>query len=161
MCGSRAQECRLSSCGSLGFVALQHVGSSPARDQTCVPCTGRWIFIHCATREVRVSILDKLQRNSDSRGVKIDYHLTRGGINNWQLSFLINCSLPRDHKLFQFLPHVKYINLPHSKFSKGSSYYNFRLKSRIVLSILSMIHQVQEHMNYKMNIFFLFLLLNN
>ena len=71
-CGSRAQECRLGSCGSLGFVALQRVGSFPARGQTCVPCPDRWILIHYATREVRVSILEKLQHNSESRGVKID-----------------------------------------------------------------------------------------
>ena len=35
-----------------GLVALQHVGSSPTRDQTCVPCIGRWILSHCTTREV-------------------------------------------------------------------------------------------------------------
>ena len=34
-----------------GLVASQHVGSSRTRDQTCVPCTGRQILIHCATRE--------------------------------------------------------------------------------------------------------------
>ena len=31
------------------LVALQH----RTRDQTCVPCIGRWIFIHCTTREVQ------------------------------------------------------------------------------------------------------------
>ena len=35
----------------MGFVPLQHVGSSRIRDQTCVPCIGRWILIHCTTRE--------------------------------------------------------------------------------------------------------------
>ena len=51
-CGSWALEHRLSRCGAQALVALWHVESSQIRDQTRVPCTGRWIFIHCATREV-------------------------------------------------------------------------------------------------------------
>ena len=35
-----------------GLVAPQHVGSSQTRDRTCVPCIGRRILNHCATREV-------------------------------------------------------------------------------------------------------------
>ncbi|KAI4586238.1 hypothetical protein MJG53_004025 [Ovis ammon polii x Ovis aries] len=35
-----------------GLVALRHVESSCIRDQTCVPCTGRWISIHWTTRKV-------------------------------------------------------------------------------------------------------------
>ena len=35
-----------------GLVALRHVGSSQTRDQTCVPCIGRWILNHWMTREV-------------------------------------------------------------------------------------------------------------
>ena len=37
-----------------GLVAPQHVGSSWTRARTCVPCIGRWILDHCATREVQV-----------------------------------------------------------------------------------------------------------
>ena len=48
-CGSRALERRLNGCG---LVAPRHVGSSRARDQTCVPCIGRQILNHCTTREV-------------------------------------------------------------------------------------------------------------
>ena len=58
-CGLRALECRLSSCGTraqllwhTGLVAPRHVGSSPTRDQTRVPCIGRQTLNHCATREV-------------------------------------------------------------------------------------------------------------
>ena len=36
----------------MGLVALWHVGSSQIRTQTCVPCIGRRILNHCATREV-------------------------------------------------------------------------------------------------------------
>jgi len=35
-----------------GLVALWPVESSHTTDGTCVPCTRRWIFIHCTTREV-------------------------------------------------------------------------------------------------------------
>ena len=34
-----------------GFVAPRQVGSSQTGDRTRVPCIGRQIFIHCATRE--------------------------------------------------------------------------------------------------------------
>ena len=42
-----------------GLVAPQHVGSSWTRDQTHVPCVGRWILNHCATGEVPSSVLFK------------------------------------------------------------------------------------------------------
>ena len=50
----------LSSCGSralerTGLVAPQHVGSSWTRAQTHVPCIGRQILTHCATREAQAS----------------------------------------------------------------------------------------------------------
>ena len=35
-----------------GLVAPPHVESSQTRDQTHVPCIGRWIPIHCTTRKV-------------------------------------------------------------------------------------------------------------
>ena len=35
----------------MGLAALCHVGSSQARDQTCVPCIARWILNHWTTRE--------------------------------------------------------------------------------------------------------------
>ena len=44
-CGARASHCS-------GLVALQHVGSSWTRARTRVPCIGRRILNHCATREV-------------------------------------------------------------------------------------------------------------
>ena len=46
--GSRAQAQQL---WRTGLVALRHVGSSRTRDRTCVPCIGRRILNHCATRE--------------------------------------------------------------------------------------------------------------
>ena len=65
--GARASHCRgLSCCGSqaphaqaqqlwlTGLVAPWHVGSSRTRDRTCVPCIGRQILNHCATREAPI-----------------------------------------------------------------------------------------------------------
>ncbi|KAJ8794162.1 hypothetical protein J1605_003308 [Eschrichtius robustus] len=45
-------KCRLSSWWRMGLVALRHVRSSRTRDRTFVPCIGRRILNHCATREV-------------------------------------------------------------------------------------------------------------
>ena len=62
--GARASHCRgLSCCGAqapdaqaqqlwlMGLVAPRHVGSSQTRARTRVPCIGRQIRNHCATRE--------------------------------------------------------------------------------------------------------------
>ena len=47
--GSRVQAQQL---GRMGLVALRYVGSSQTRARTRVPCIGRRILNHCATREV-------------------------------------------------------------------------------------------------------------
>ena len=57
-CGLRALERRLSSCGTRA-VAPWHVGSSQTRARTRVPCFGRRILNHCATREVPVRFFKK------------------------------------------------------------------------------------------------------
>ena len=59
-CGARASYCGGFSCcraraqqlWRTGLVAPRHVGSSRTRAQTHVPCIGRWILNHYATREV-------------------------------------------------------------------------------------------------------------
>ena len=61
--GSRAQAQQLQ---RTDFVAPRHVGSSRTRDRTLVPCMGRQILNHCATREVLMwtflkSLLNLLQ----------------------------------------------------------------------------------------------------
>ena len=73
-CGTQALErMGFSSCGvwaqqlwRAGLVALQHMGSSRTRDRTRVPCTGRWILNHCATREVLKSFI-KIPRINQSK----------------------------------------------------------------------------------------------
>ena len=59
-CGTQAQELwlmgsrvRVQWLWSMGLVALWHVGSSWSRDRTPIPCVGRLILIHCATRDVQ------------------------------------------------------------------------------------------------------------
>ena len=49
--GTRVQAQQL---WSMGLVALWHVGSSWTRAQTRVPCIGRRILNHCATREALI-----------------------------------------------------------------------------------------------------------
>ena len=46
--GSRAQAQQLR---LMGLAALWHVGSSPTKDWTWVPCTARWILNHRTTKE--------------------------------------------------------------------------------------------------------------
>ena len=48
----------------MGLAALQHTGSSQMRSQTCVPCIGRNILIHCTTREVLVSSLRRCYKET-------------------------------------------------------------------------------------------------
>ena len=42
----------------MGLVAPWHVGSSQTRARTRVPCIGRQILNHCATREARFFIIN-------------------------------------------------------------------------------------------------------
>ena len=61
----RLQAPKLSSAGSVvvehqGSVASWHVESSPTRDGTCVPCTGRQMPRHCATRKAPEQHLVKI-----------------------------------------------------------------------------------------------------
>ena len=51
LAGSRAQAQQL---WHTGFAVPRHVGSSRTRDRTRVPCIGRQILNHCATREAAV-----------------------------------------------------------------------------------------------------------
>ena len=52
---------------ALGLIALGHVGSSRIRDQTCVPCIGRWILNHWTTREAPAGGNSDARRNFHER----------------------------------------------------------------------------------------------
>ena len=51
-CGARAPDTQAQQLWLTGLVAPRHVGSNQARARTRVPCIGRQILNHCATREV-------------------------------------------------------------------------------------------------------------
>ena len=50
-CGAQAPDAQAQQLWLTGLVALQHVGSSQTGARTRVPCIGRQILNHCATRE--------------------------------------------------------------------------------------------------------------
>ena len=50
-CGAQAPDAQAQQLWLTGLVAPRHVGSSQTRARTCVPCIGRQILNHCATRE--------------------------------------------------------------------------------------------------------------
>ena len=56
--GSRGQALQL---WRMGLVAPRHMGSSRTRARTCVPCIGRQILNHCATREVPLILNFKMK----------------------------------------------------------------------------------------------------
>ena len=53
-CGAQAPDAQAQQLWLTGLVALWHVGSSQTRARTRVPCIGRQILNHCATREAPI-----------------------------------------------------------------------------------------------------------
>ena len=72
MCGLLIAEAPLAAQhelqGAQASVVALHVESSWIRDQTCVPCIGRWTLIHYTTREILPS---SFKRNSEVDGQKL------------------------------------------------------------------------------------------
>ena len=56
-CGARAPDAQAQQLWRTGLVAPRHVGSSQTRARTRVPCIGRQILNHCATREAPLQFL--------------------------------------------------------------------------------------------------------
>ena len=75
-CGSRAQAQQL---WCTGLVGPWHVGSSRTRDRTRVPCIGRRILNHCATREVPAILISvkHILMNKEKQYIMITF-LKRG-----------------------------------------------------------------------------------
>ena len=66
-----------------GLVSLRHVGSPRTRDWTHVPFIGRWILIHCATREaLHHSCLDFFLRSWHKTCVHLKWNKTKSGFIN-------------------------------------------------------------------------------
>ena len=56
-CGAPAPDAQAQQLWLTGLVAPRHVGSSQTRARTRIPCIGRQIPNHCATREARSCFL--------------------------------------------------------------------------------------------------------
>ena len=52
----------------IGLVAPWHMEHSRTRDQTDIPCIGRWILLHCTTREVQGSLIGCFQTKESISG---------------------------------------------------------------------------------------------
>ena len=67
-CGTQAPDAQAQQLWLTGLVAPRHVGSSQTRARTRVPCTGRQILNHCATREARgIFYLDQIEGYSQAK----------------------------------------------------------------------------------------------
>ena len=65
-CGAQVPDAQAQSLWLTGPVAPRHVGSSQTRARTRVPCIGRQILNHCATREALdliIGVFVELSRN--------------------------------------------------------------------------------------------------
>ena len=60
-CGAQAPDTQAQQLWLTGLVAPRHVGSSQTRARTRVPCIGRQILNHCATREALIVLFSKTQ----------------------------------------------------------------------------------------------------
>ena len=56
-CGAQAPDAQAQQLWLTGLVAPRHVGSSQTRARTRVPCIGRQVLDHCATREALIVVL--------------------------------------------------------------------------------------------------------
>ena len=56
-CGAQAPDVQAQQLWLTGLAVLRHVGSSQTRARTCVPCIGRQILNHGATREALMILL--------------------------------------------------------------------------------------------------------
>ena len=83
--GTQAQQLRLTGSGTqaqqlwrTGLVAQQHVESSWTRDRTSVPCIGRQILIHWATRDIFLLCLKLQKLNPRPVALKLQLHQNHG-----------------------------------------------------------------------------------
>ena len=70
-CGAQAPDAQAQQLWLTGPVAPRHVGSSQTRARTRVPCIGRQILNHCATREALCCIF-MLEKKKAARGTLLN-----------------------------------------------------------------------------------------
>ena len=98
-CGAQAPDAQAQQLWLTGLVAPRHVGSSRTRARTRVPCTGRQILNHCATREALcqpvfiMAILEYSHNNSFNHSVINPVQMQ---LVDCQGSFLSEAMLPGD-----------------------------------------------------------------
>ena len=102
-CGAQAPDAQAQQLWLTGLVASRRVGSSQTRARTCVPCIGRQILNHCATREApnvcfMISFLF-CSTNSRYKQIKSKMHLeinlTYIGNFHWCSSLYLQKILPK------------------------------------------------------------------
>ena len=74
-CGAQAPDTQAQQLWLTGPAAPWHVGSSQTRARTCVPCIGRQILNHCATREALFFIIKGQIPTFMSISKYINHHL--------------------------------------------------------------------------------------
>ena len=132
-CGAQAPDAQAQQLWLTGLVAPRHVGSSQTRAQTHVPCIGRHIPNHCATREAPSKALLKARWG-------------RGKVGCCKLlgvGILCSCSCPRMSG--RDVP----VNLPQDKcyslFRNFLSLYKWTLKGQSLENRLSCIFQAIDN----------------
>ena len=78
-CGAQAPDAQTQQLWLTGLVAPRHVGSSQTRFWTRIPCIGRQILNHCATREAPLIV------NVRSQDTDLAYNAEKGtgGRESW------------------------------------------------------------------------------
>ena len=106
-CSSRALEHRLSKCGTW-LVAPRHVGSSQTRNQTRVPCIGRQILYHWASRKALFLLLSNfaLCHTVHHHSTWSTFHQ----IHSQDLSMLMHIDLVNNLNCFVLIYYTKYLN---------------------------------------------------
>ena len=85
-----------------GLVALRHVESSRTRDQTRVPCPGRWTLIHCTTREICHTSSKRLSylRNHRTVSTSCEHPILGKSLLPWNTPHQIIYPKPKSYKFF-------------------------------------------------------------
>ena len=74
-CGAQAPDAQAQKLWLMGLVALRHVGSSQTRARTRVPCIGRQILNHYATKEAPIRLYLLISLVEIKKKLKIEKYM--------------------------------------------------------------------------------------